>query len=489
MRRALIGIWGLAAASGLFAVSLRPADEFTARSADVLASMQKVADWQLGHPSQEPALRWTQAVWYTGMMALGDLSRDARYHEAMMAVGRASGWRMGERPYHADDYCVGQMYCEMYLQRRDPAMIFPLREQFDYVLTHPSRGSVEVISREEGVPGGRMRWWWCDALFMGPPVFTRLYATTGESRYLEFMIGEWKATSDFLYDKDEHLYFRDQSYFSKREANGAKVFWSRGNGWVMGGLVRVLQFLPSDHPERPYFQRQFLEMAETALKCRQRDGLWHSSLLDPASYPQPESSGSGLFCYALAWGINQGLLDRARFQPAVLNAWDKLVGLVDSEGKLTHVQPVGADPRNFDPGLSQTYGVGSFLLAGSEVHRMALLRELPHAEVQVASQASEFRPQGTIRLEWATLRRKLPGVTENNVGVMDGTAARWLATRILDRNGNGRPHQLLVQSDFLPRQKKDFIVFIGVDRAGLPARPAPDDRHSTHLKVEWRQGK
>jgi unsaturated rhamnogalacturonyl hydrolase len=482
----VIGIFLLAIPSLPVLPRDRASDEFGVKSADVLAMMQKVADWQLAHPGPEPPLRWTQAALYTGMMALGDLSAETRYREAMMAVGRAGAWQTGERPYHADDYCVGQMYCEMYMLHRDPAMIAPLRERFDYILAHPSPGAVEVITKAEGIPGGVMRWWWCDALFMGPPAWARLYAATGEGKYLDFMIREWKATSDFLYDKDEHLYFRDQSYFSKREANGAKVFWSRGNGWVMGGLARVLQILPADHPERPYFQRQFLEMAEAALKCRQPDGLWHSSLLDPASYPLSESSGSGFFCYAMTWGINQGLLDRARFQPAVLQAWNSLVGLVNSDGKLTHVQPVGADPKNFDPNLSQTYGVGSFLLAGSEIHRMALLKELPHAEVQVASALNALRPEVTIELDWAALRRKLPGATEKNVGVMDGSAGRWLTTRILGRNGDGKPEKLLLQSDFLPHQKKTFVVFAGVDQTRLPAMAAVAARQRSPLKVKWR---
>ncbi len=340
------------------------------RSASVLAIMAKAADWQLANPSPEPPLRWTQAALYTGMMALYDVSGDSKYRAAMMAVGRANGWKTGSRPYHADDYCVGQMYCEMYGIEHDPAMIAPLRELFDYILAHPSAAPVGEIVKEEGVPGGVMRWWWCDALFMGPPAWAGLYKATGEKKYLDFMVREWKATSDFLYDRNEHLYFRDQSYFTQWEANGAKVFWSRGNGWVMAGLVRVLQILPSKHPDRPFFVKQFREMAEAALACQQPDGCWRSSLLDPASYPIPESSGSGFFCYAFAWGVNRGLLPRRRFEPAALKAWSGLTGFVTPEGKLTHVQPVGADPKHFDPELTQTYGVGAFLLAGSEVYRM-----------------------------------------------------------------------------------------------------------------------
>ena len=152
----------------------------------------------------------------------------------------------------------------------------------------------------------------------------------------------WWRTTDYLYDKDEHLFFRDSTYFNKTEANGKKVFWGRGNGWVMGGLVRVLQYLPMNHPDRPRFEQLFKDMAAKILTCQQPDGLWRASLLDPDSYPLKETSGSGFFTYALAWGVNQGLLDRAKFEPAVRKAWAALVGCVDADGKLTHVQPVGS---------------------------------------------------------------------------------------------------------------------------------------------------
>jgi len=58
-------------------------------------------------------------------------------------------------------------------------------------------------------------------------------------------------------------------------------------------------------------------MADRILSLQQEDGLWRASLLDPDSYPGGEVSGSGFFCYALAWGINNKLLDRDTYLPAV----------------------------------------------------------------------------------------------------------------------------------------------------------------------------
>ena len=104
------------------------------------------------------------------------------------------------------------------------------------------------------------------------------------------------------------------AFLEKREKNGRKIFWSRGNGWVLAGLVRVLELLPADHPSRPRFEQQFREMSEKILSCQQSDGFWRSSLLDPENYKMQETSGTGFYCFAFAWGINHGLLDRARFR-------------------------------------------------------------------------------------------------------------------------------------------------------------------------------
>jgi rhamnogalacturonyl hydrolase YesR len=343
------------------------------RAPAVLGVMERVADWQLAHPNLkwEPTL-WTQATFYAGALALADLSASPRFHDAMMKMGETSGWKLCDyhkSPYNADDHCIGQTYAELYLRHRDPRILAAMIERFDFVLAHPIADNL-VFDRTLN-PDWRNTWSWCDALFMGPPAWVRLYAATGKKVYLDFAVEKWWKTSDFLYDAKEHLYFRDNTFFARREANGEKVFWSRGNGWVMGGLVRVLQFLPAEHPARAHFVKQFQEMAARVLTCQQTDGLWRASLLDPASYPLKETSGSGFFAYALAWGVNQGLLDRAAYEPAVWKAWQALVDCVTPEGRLTHVQPVGANPRQFDPDATEVYGVGAFLLAGSEVYRMA----------------------------------------------------------------------------------------------------------------------
>lgn len=336
---------------------------------EIIRVMERVADWQLVHPVKKP-LEWENGALYTGLMALTRISPSPRFHDALRKLGEENHWQPGPRPYHADDHVVGQTYAELYLQDREPRMIGPLRERFDFVLAHPKDDNLNFDAAKN--PDRLDRWSWCDALFMAPPAWIRLWAATGQAAYLDFAVSKWWVTSDYLYDKEEHLYFRDSSYFDRREKNGKKVFWSRGNGWVMGGLVRVLQYLPADHPGRPRFVTQYREMAAKILTCQQPDGFWRSSLLDPESYPMQETSGTGFYCYALAWGVNEGVLDRAGFDPAVRKAWAALTSCVTSAGKLTHVQPVGATPVTFDAESTEPYGTGAFLLAGSEVRRFAL---------------------------------------------------------------------------------------------------------------------
>jgi unsaturated rhamnogalacturonyl hydrolase len=333
-----------------------------------LANMKRVADWQLANPSAHPATDWTQGAYYAGMMALASISDDPKYHDAMMAMAEENHWKPSTNLiYHADNYCVLQTYLELYLQHHDSRMLEPAKQRCDQIMATPPKDENDL---DFAKPNAREKWVWCDALFMSPPVWTRLFAATGDKKYLDFMNERWWRTSDHLYDKQEHLYYRDDRFLTKREANGQKVFWCRGNGWVLGALVRVLQYLPADYPDRPRYVAQFKELAARLVKLQGQDGLWRPSLLDPDSFPAPESSGSGFILYGLAWGVNQKLLARADYEPAIRKGWQGLVHCVEPNGRLGFVQPIGANAASLSATNSEVYGVGAFLLAGSEIYRL-----------------------------------------------------------------------------------------------------------------------
>ena len=322
------------------------------------AAMRKVGDWELERSRPYFSQDWTFAALYAGFMAASKALPNPRYEEAMMQVGNKFDWRLGPRLSHADDQAIGQTYLELYRQYHELKMITPTRDQFDTLMKAPDDPAKPV-------------WWWCDALFMAPPVWARLYQATGEKAYLDYMDREWWITSKLLYDSEEHLYFRDASYLHKTEANGSKLFWSRGNGWVMAGLARVLAAMPQDYPTREKYIGQYREMADRVAWLQGADGLWRPGLLDADAYQLPEVSGSAFFIYSLAWGIDHGLLDRRQYLPVVQKGWAGLVSHIYMDGRLGCIQPIGAAPGVFKPSSSYVYGVGAFLLAGSEVLRLS----------------------------------------------------------------------------------------------------------------------
>ena len=249
-------------------------------------------------------------------------------------------------------------------------MLGPTTRRLTAVVTKRQRSSLEFIPGPPGSgdPPCTVRWCWCDALFMAPPTLLQLANRTGDRRLADFAHEEFWATTDYLYDPAEKLFFRDSRFFDRRDAEGRKLFWSRGNGWVLSGLARIIPELAADDPMRPRYVALYRDMAERIAGLQKPDGYWAPSLLDDSTATPPESSGTGFYTHALAWGINAGLLDRDTYLPVVLKGWAALQRAVEPDGRLGWVQQVSDRPDNVSRADTQYYGVGAFLLAGAEVH-------------------------------------------------------------------------------------------------------------------------
>jgi len=340
--------------------------------AEVKAVMQKVADWQIEHinglysgrEAPHHPLGWQKGALYVGMVKWAAMAGDDRYYTWLRSIGDEHGWVLHERRYHADDHTVGQMYAELYHKYKDEKMLEPTKEQFGFIMMHPSQSVLNWRT-----PYHQDRWNWCDALFMSPPVWARLYNITGERRYLDFMVKEYKATTDFLFDKEENLYYRDESYMDKRD-HGTKIFWARGNGWVFAGLCNIMNELDPGSKEYKYFLDIYLKMAKKLLAIQTPQGHWAMSLLGQEFYPTPETSGSSFFVYGLAWGINRGVLDKRSYIESVKRGWNAMTGYVREEGMLGYVQPIGGGPGMAWADKTEVYGTGAFLSAGSEVYKL-----------------------------------------------------------------------------------------------------------------------
>src|SRR5665213_792268 len=336
---------------GPLATDLSPA----LHSKQIRAAMRKVADWELQRvQAQPPSRAWDFGALDIGLMAASRTLHDSRYSQYVASVGEHFGWKLERTTYPANDFAIAQAFIEVYRSSHKEEQVAPLRRQFD--------DAVALLNDPE-----KPAWWWCDALFMAPPAGVQLSDITGDDTYNAYVDREWGKTEKVLYDRQKHLFSRDVNYLNKREKNGEKIFWSRGNGWVMAGIVRVLASLPSDDPLRPHYIALLREMAAEVASIQGSDGLWRPGLLDAGSYPLPEVSGSAFFTYAIAWGINHRMLDAEKYLPVVEKAWSGMLTHVYQDGRLGSIQPIGEAPAEYTPSSSYNFGVGAFLLAGSEL--------------------------------------------------------------------------------------------------------------------------
>lgn len=407
-------------------------------SDSIFYQMKKVADWQWKTLEtvgwKNPKKDWTSGAMYTGMFAWAKLANDESYYRKLIRVGDDTKWQIGKYRHFADDYCVGQLYSQLYTIYKDPKYIADFKALADTLATLQHTESLEwknqIHTRE---------WAWCDALFMGPPALGYLTEATGDSKYLDKSAQLWMKTTAYLYDKDENLYYRDSRYFNKKEKNGTKVFWGRGNGWVMGGLVRLLSVMPENHPQRKELVSLFVKMAEKMAVLQQPDGSWHASLLDPESYPSKETSGTGFICYAMAWGMNNKLLPVKKYLPVVSKAWQALVTSVHPDGKLGFVQAQGAAPDKVGYNDTDVYGVGAFLLAGSEMLPL-YLKDKENVFISEAYNETATSKQQVVEVKWTAIAKKVKKADPKKIIVRDGATRELIQSAIVYK---GKKPQLL----------------------------------------------
>lgn len=329
---------------------------------------------------------WADGVFLSALADWAAYDNSRNFIEWYEDIAYKNQWEVGHRSLNpANDIAVSLAYAKIWMKNKQPRYLIsnienwdrntirllaggwgpliPTIERLDYQMKYyPKTNNInfEIAENQE-------RWCWCDALYMAAPTYALYANITGNCAYRDFMDKELWATLETLYDKDERLVYRDTRFFEKREANGKKVFWGRGNGWVIGALVRVMNYLPAGYPSRPRYEKIFREMMARIAELQDANGYWHTSLLDPVSFPFPETSASGFFTFGLWWGINNGILEKEKYLPYAIKAWQGMVKAVQPSGMLGFVQPIGDAPQNVSAEKNEVYGTAAFMLAGLEV--------------------------------------------------------------------------------------------------------------------------
>ncbi len=346
----------------------------------IIGITRQVADWQIMNPkynSMRPAgeirsgfIDWLYGAFYTGLWQLYKATGEERYKNQYVNVGQSYGWKPLNDVFNADRHTFFQPAIELYMEDKNPEYIRNIKWVLDMHLARDPAGPQTLSYRREDSPYHHEWWTWCDALYMSPPAFARMFRATGDTAYIDYAVKYWKKTADFLYSPEDSLYYRDNTYFGQLSENGKKIFWCRGNGWVFAGMARFIPYIPEENPDRAYFIEQFKQMAAKLIRVQGKDGLWRASLLDPEYLDIGESSGSAFYTWGLAWGINCGLLNESVYRPAVEKAWKALVNNVNDQGHLGFVQQVAASPYPFYAYQYHVYASGAFIGAGMEMLKL-----------------------------------------------------------------------------------------------------------------------
>lgn len=365
-------------------------NEFT--QTGVTSVAEAVADWQLTQfdirsNKMRPEMRpsgtphgWMYATLHIGLWHWAQAIDSQAHRQTVMNLSQLNDYQLGPRVYHADDHAVGDVYLSIYDMFGGEKRIQNTIDHFNLVVDEPSSVELAFINKEKVKhefdirtytdPACTDRWCWADAVFMSPPVMAHLSKTTGDNKYIEFMDKEFWLMTDYLFDKEVQLYLRDSRYFERKDPNGQLIFWGRGNGWVLAGLARTIEYMPDDFANKQKYIDLYKAMSKALLTYQLEDGSWPSSLLEKNEDTHSETSATALLAYALAWGINNEVLQDSTYKSAVEKAWTSIVTNIHTNGKVGYVQQVAFAPGSATKDDTQLYGSGAVLLAAAEIYTL-----------------------------------------------------------------------------------------------------------------------
>jgi len=316
--------------------------------AQVLTAIEKVNDYWIAN-NMPASTDGAQATYFEGDLAAYDATGQANYLRFAQAWASEHYYSLdgGNNTTDANYQAAGQVYIRLYELDKNSSYISGITQSINGMVN----GTVDN------------EWTWVDAINMSMPDFAALGAIYNETTYYTKMYSLYSYTkySLGLFDSVNNLWWENRTY-----AN-TSTYWSRGNGWVFAAHAKVLSVLPTSDPHYAEYLATFKSMAAALAARQQPGGYWNSDLggIDDAG---PESSGTSLFLYGIAWGLDNGILDRASYLPIVEKAWNFLANTaIQPSGRLGYVQPAGSGPGTTTATTTEDFGVGAFLRAARQM--------------------------------------------------------------------------------------------------------------------------
>ena len=288
--------------------------------------------------------------------------------------------------YNIDNINAGKMLFGLYSRTKDNRYLIAMQTLRKQLETHPRTNSGGFWHKK--IYPYQM---WLDGLYMGTPFYARYTAEFDKGKDFDDIAKQFEQIQSHTLDKKTGLLFHawdesKQMGWANKETGTSPNFWSRSIGWYMMALVDVLDYMPKDHPKRKELIGFLNEISVAVAKYQDPSGLWYQ-VTDSGSKEGNylEASGSEMFVYAFAKGVNKGYLPK-KYKALAIKGFDgitKKLITVDPDGEI-HITQVcasaglGGTPYrdgSFEYYIKEkikvdnSHGLGPFILAALELEK------------------------------------------------------------------------------------------------------------------------
>ena len=288
--------------------------------------------------------------------------------------------------YNIDNINAGKMLFDLYTRTKEERYLTAIKTLRKQLETHPRTNSGGFWHKK--IYPNQM---WLDGLYMGTPFYARYTAEFEGVQHFDDIAKQFEQIHLHTLDQKTGLLFHawdesKQMDWANKVTGTSPNFWSRSIGWYMMALVDVLDCMPKDHPKRKELIQYLNEIAKAVAKYQDSTGLWYQ-VTDAGNKEGNylEASGSEMFVYAFAKGVNQGYLPAAykKLAEKGFNGIITKLITVDADGEI-HITQVcasaGLGGNPYRDGSYEYYikekiktdnshGLGPFILAALELKK------------------------------------------------------------------------------------------------------------------------
>lgn len=214
---------------------------------------------------------------------------------------------------------------------------------------------------------------WVDCMHLDGPFLARYAAMRGDPVWSDLASELLLSHARVLQDDRAGLLSHG---FDDLSGHPNRIFWGRGQGWALLGLVDTLAALPVDHPATTEIAQRARALVGALARHEDGPGRWHTVVDRTTTYV--EASVSAFVALGVQRAIQAGILCDADAGLAE-RALDAAVSCLRDSGGLSGVSlatPVGPAPYHYAV-VPRTEGDEDCVMWGQGPLLLALLERLP----------------------------------------------------------------------------------------------------------------